>query len=179
MSLVRSHLTYCSQIWSPRLIKDFQTLERVQRRATKFIMNDFSLDYKSRLIQLNMLPLMYWLELQDVLFLIKCFKDLSENFNPLSFVSFVCHSTRSATSHKLKVNYNRTSVTRHFYFNRVVKLWNCMPPIDLSMSYSKLKHTLKQIFWSHFITNFNPDNACSFHIVCPCSNCVNRNHSIT
>ena len=179
LSLVRSHLTYCSQIWSPRLIKDFLTLERVQRRATKFIMNDFSLDYKSRLIQLNLLPLMYWLELQDILFLIKCFKDPSENFNPLSFVSFVCHSTRSATSHKLKVNYNRTSVTRHFYFNRVVKLWNCMPPIDLTMSYSKLKHTLKQIFWSHFITNFNPDNACSFHIVCPCSNCVNHNHSIT
>ena len=38
-------------------------LERVQRRASKFILNDYSIDYKSRLIKLNLLPLMYIYEL--------------------------------------------------------------------------------------------------------------------
>ena len=113
------------------------------------------------------------LELQDIIFLIKCFKDPSENFNPLRFISFITHSSRSATNHKLKVNFKRTSHTRHFYFNRVVRLWNCLPSLDSSLSYSSLKYSIKQMFWSYFIKHFNPNITCTFHIACPCSNCVN------
>ena len=36
-SLVRSQLTYCSQLWRPMLVGDFIALERIQRRATKFV----------------------------------------------------------------------------------------------------------------------------------------------
>ena len=50
-------------------------LERVQRKATKFILSNYSLDYKSRLIQLDMLPLMYLLEIQDILFCIRSLKN--------------------------------------------------------------------------------------------------------
>uniref|UniRef100_A0A1X7T6X9 Reverse transcriptase domain-containing protein n=2 Tax=Amphimedon queenslandica TaxID=400682 RepID=A0A1X7T6X9_AMPQE len=57
LSLVIPKLTYCSPIWRPNLIKDITTLERVQRRATKYILNDYSSDYKSRLISLQILPL--------------------------------------------------------------------------------------------------------------------------
>ena len=62
ISLVHSQLTYCSQIWRPALIKDVKKLETLQRRATKFILGyHFSgLDYKDRLIQLKLLPLMYF-----------------------------------------------------------------------------------------------------------------------
>jgi len=42
------------------------TLERVQRRATKFILNDYTLSYKSRLQQPNLLQLMYVYELNDL-----------------------------------------------------------------------------------------------------------------
>ena len=47
LSLVRSQLMYCSQLWRPNLIKDIHSLERVQRRATKYILNDYSSDYKT------------------------------------------------------------------------------------------------------------------------------------
>ena len=40
ISLVKSHLLYCSQIWQPHKIKDILLFERVQRRATKYILND-------------------------------------------------------------------------------------------------------------------------------------------
>ena len=70
LTLVRSQLTYCSQLWNPYLIKDTITLEKVQRRATKFILADYSsdCDYKTRLLRLGILPLMYMLDLYDIMF---------------------------------------------------------------------------------------------------------------
>ena len=43
------------QSYFPRTI---DSLERVQRRATKFILSDYTSNYKTRLMQLGMLPLM-------------------------------------------------------------------------------------------------------------------------
>ena len=41
-----SHLCYCSQIWRS---KDITNIQRVQQKATKFILNNHTSDYKSRL----------------------------------------------------------------------------------------------------------------------------------
>ncbi len=38
LSLVRSQLSYGSQLWRPMLLKDILSLEKIQRRATKFIL---------------------------------------------------------------------------------------------------------------------------------------------
>ena len=50
LSLVRCHLSYCSQLWRPCLIKDIELLQRVQRRATKFITESYEVSYKDRLL---------------------------------------------------------------------------------------------------------------------------------
>ena len=71
ISLVGSCLSYCSLLWWPYLIQDIILLEKVQRRATKFILNDYTSDYKSHLIKLQLLPLMYVYKLSDILFFIK------------------------------------------------------------------------------------------------------------
>ena len=169
-SLVRSKLSYCSQLWRPRLLKDIICLERVQRRASKFVLHNYTIDYKSRLISLKLLPLMYWLEIQDVLFLLKHIKLPADNFNIFDHVSFVTSCTRASTRKDLKQNFSRCSTTSHFYFNRVVKLWNKLP-IVLSESYTKNKHDICVFLWDHFIKNFNSDIPCSYHFLCPCSSC--------
>ena len=46
VATVRSLLVYGSQVWRPRLIKDIKKIESVQRRATKYILMDFSLSYR-------------------------------------------------------------------------------------------------------------------------------------
>ena len=79
LTLVRSHLGYCSQLWRPFLVKDILHIEQIQRRASKYILNDFNSDYKSRLIELNILPLSYWFEFLDLSFLIKSMKVPADN----------------------------------------------------------------------------------------------------
>ncbi len=171
ITIVRSNLTYCSQLWRPHLLKDISKIEQVQRRASKFILNVTLMDYKQRLIQLNLLPLMYWYELQDVLFLVKSLKDPPDNFDITNFITFSTLSTRSGSTNKLCYKYTRTSATRHFYFNRLVKLWNVLPQIDLTRSFPAIKHYLLDIFWQKFLISFNSQSVCSYHLVCPCPNC--------
>ena len=57
ISLVWSNLPYCPQVWRPHLLKYIRSIERVQCRSTKFILNDYASNYKSRLINLNLLLL--------------------------------------------------------------------------------------------------------------------------
>lgn len=44
LTLVRSQLSYSSQVWRPMFIKDIESLAKVQRRATKYILNDRECD---------------------------------------------------------------------------------------------------------------------------------------
>jgi hypothetical protein len=70
-SLVMSTLNYASIIWSPDK-GDLILLESVQRRATKYILNDYDSDYKTRLARLDLLPISYIKEFYDLCFFYKC-----------------------------------------------------------------------------------------------------------
>ncbi len=173
LSLVRSHLSYCSQLWRPRHIKNIQNIERVQRRATKYILNDATSNYKSRLLQLKLLPVMNWLELQDIMFLVKSLKQ-SQNSIGAEFVSFTVSNTRAGQSgRKLYMTRAKTNYTRHFFFVRIARLWNSFPAdiLDLSTSLNTIKQKVQKHLIANFERNFDPSNVCSYHLICPCRNC--------
>ena len=67
ISLVRSQLLYCTQLWCPYLLKDIENIERMQRHVTKYILHDYTSSYRIRLLKLKLLPLMYLFKLQDIL----------------------------------------------------------------------------------------------------------------
>ena len=172
ISLVRSQLLYGSQIWRPVLIKDINLIESIQRRATKYILNDYTSDYKARLTKLHLLPLSVLFELHDICFFIKSLKsDANSSFNIVNFVSFNTNQTRSGSHMKLVQPLSKHSRDKQFYFNRLPSLWNSLPAIDLTLSYKLIKHRLKVTLWNHFLANFNPESTCSFHYSCPCSKC--------
>ena len=150
IALVRSQLSYCSPLWRPYLIKDITSLERIQRRATKFILGNRLAHYKDRLIALKLLPLMYYLELNDLFFSISNIKNPSTNFSVLSYVSFSTGSTRSAAHGKL-VHARFSSSLSHFsYFSRLPRLWNFLPAIDLTQSFLTIKSKMKSFFGYFF-----------------------------
>ena len=137
-SLICSQLAYCSIIWRPYLIQDIIKLESIQRRATncKFIMNDYTLDYKSRLLHINLLPLMYVFEITDIIFLVKSFKFPSASFNINNYVSFSTGTTTRSSGVKLIHNSSSTNKQRNHYFIRICRLWNVIPIINLNLSVS-------------------------------------------
>ena len=76
LSVVRPHLGYATQIWAPQTIELIKRVERVQRRATKFILNlpfHCELTYEDRLQATDLLPISFWHEYLDLTFFFKMF----------------------------------------------------------------------------------------------------------
>lgn len=179
VSLIKSQLLYCSQVWRPHFIKDIVKLENVQRRATKYILNDYNSDYKSRLTSLNLLPLMLEFEISDLMFCIRSFKSPASHFNISDYFTFSSNATRSRTHMKMHHSRTTNNISLHSFFNRLPRLWNTLPPIDLSEPTALIKRKLTLVFKSHFTNNFLPSSPCSFHLLCPCNSCSRTPHSTT
>ena len=92
------------------------------------------MDYRDRLLNLNILPLMMQYEISDIMFLVKCIKNPSNYFNISEFVLFSSSNTRSSAHLKLKHSIPKNNTLRQFYFNRIPRLWNSLPRFDLDLS---------------------------------------------
>ena len=88
ISLVRSSLSYCSLLWWPYLINSRHYTVGNGATMRNLHINDYTSDYKSHLIKLQLLPLIYIHELSDILFFIKSERSPSSSFNILNYVSF-------------------------------------------------------------------------------------------
>ena len=56
--MVRPHLEYANSVWCPYKLGDIKEIEKVQKRATKLIIN-FKTSYTDRLQRLNLPILKY------------------------------------------------------------------------------------------------------------------------
>ena len=101
--------------------------------------------------------------------------DPPDNFNITDYISFVSSSTRAATMNRIKRTIPlkpRLNSTRHFYFNRMVRLWNSLPNIDLQLPFNSIRRHILGIFWQVFIQQFDVNNSCTWYVSCPCTKCT-------
>ena len=124
-ALVRPHLEYAVQFWSPSLRKDIERLEAVQARATKLIPSIRHLGYVRRLERLNL----YSLEKRRLRGqLIETFKMLKgmNNIDYRHLLTFSNNWTRS-NGWKLELKRFNTSQCGNFFTYKIAPIWNRLP----------------------------------------------------
>jgi hypothetical protein len=112
-----------------QLIED---IEKVQRRATKHILNlGFITDisYKTRLLQLDISPVSYWHEYLDLVFLYKIINNLTyidERALPIMAGSGITRSESNANLIRFVIPYAKTVTFQTSFFIRTCKTWNIL-----------------------------------------------------
>jgi hypothetical protein len=164
LSLVKCHLNYATEVWSPAHISLKRKVENVQRRATRWILQQRmgQQEYKDRLVTLDLLPLCYDRELKDLIFFYKASRGYID-IHISSFVSFVNNGrTRSSHLRTLKTPSYRSSTFLSSYF----KLWNktilVAPPRNLS-SLLLFKRSIKDLFKLKLNRTFDLSMPCTCH----------------
>ena len=70
---------------------------------------------------------MYTFELNEIVFTLKSLKYPSPSFNITDYITFADGNTRSSSSGKMIHVRNNNNAGRHFFFNRIPRLWNALP----------------------------------------------------
>ena len=146
-SLVRSNLEYCSVVWSPYTKRNTDKLERVQRRATKLVLESDD-PYDIRLQELNLMSLEMRRSLADVTFI---YKVLNGNIDIDISKILDFHSEADRFSLKvsltLKKKYARTNVLKYSFFHRITDQWNQLSlDIRVSDNVNIFKSRVKKFF---------------------------------
>jgi len=127
---VRPHLKYCVQLWCPYLAKDIDTLERVQRRATKLVPALTNPPYETRLENLEFILCTVVVvrrrqrgDMIETYKLLRGFYDIDWSnlfaFNPVS------HTMQGPPFEAL---YKRKCrLQQNFFTQRVINQWNSLP----------------------------------------------------
>lgn len=175
ISLIRSCLEYCCPVWSGTTKTNTLLLERVQRAATRYMLQFPEYNYKQRLLELGLLPLTYRREFLDLCVFFKLVNNVYD-FNISNHVIFTTENiqiTRSTTDGlKLRIPVTNSVMYEKLYFNRIVFLWNSLPyEIRCQTSLNIFKSRLYSHFSCLLINHFDSNNTCTWSLCCRCSSC--------
>lgn len=148
-ALVRPHLEYANQVWCPRLVKDIEAVENVQRRATKLVPNLNALSYEERLKKLELPTLAYRRSRGDM---IETYKILSGKYDEECSEDIIQLREESATrGHPKKIYKRRTrlNIRKYSFSNRIVDNWNELPDLVIeSDTVEKFERNLDKVWLS-------------------------------
>ena len=146
-SLVRPHVEYAIQSWSPYLRKDIEELEKVQRRMTRLVPELKTLNYEERRKRLGIYSLEKRRLRGDLIETYKIVHGL-ENVDREIFFRMRDGITRTNTLKLEKRGHWRTNLRANAFSIRVVNHWNELPEeIVCAPSVSAFKERLDR-YWA-------------------------------
>ncbi|KAL7630702.1 UNVERIFIED_CONTAM: hypothetical protein RMT77_019088 [Armadillidium vulgare] len=122
-SLLRPHLEYAVQFWSPYLKKDIDKIERIQKRATKLIPELRGKSYVQRLRELDI----HSLETRRLKGkLIEVFKILNkfDNVDYKQYFRYDLNDLTRSNGQKLSHKRFQTNIAKNFFTYDVIEKWN-------------------------------------------------------
>ena len=144
-AIVRPHLEYCIQAWSPYLRKDIDMLEKIQRRATKLIPGLRDLRYEERLKECGLTTLETRRLRGDQ---IEVFKILNGYKNIDSNIFFEIKESKITRGHNytLVKKQSRLDVRKYSFSQRTINVWNKLSTdcVHASRSRSFLSNTYRR-----------------------------------
>ena len=180
LTLVRSHLGYATQVWAPQSKELIRKTERIQRRATKYILNLPFLceeSYKDRLIKLGLLPVSYWHEYLNMVFFFKSVTGLVK-VNPTVIPTrrVLSRATRSSSNTNVTLFVPRkckTTTYQRSFFIRTVRIWNALAVdigLSVTISLSSFKAHLLSYYKQSLCKSYDPEDPRSFKSICTSCN---------
>ena len=124
--LLRSVLEYCSSVWDPYTQSNQIKLERVQRRAARWVSNQFKLEASAT----EILSKLEWVPLEErrakskvLIFHKAMYREIEI---PMGEVNINNNKTRSQGTN-IRVPQSRTNAHLHSFYPSTIRLWNSMP----------------------------------------------------
>ena len=135
-TLVRPHLEYAASVWNPHVTKQKQAIEKVQRRAARWVTNqhDSMSSVTAMLKELNWQPL----ELRRVHSRLCLLYQITNGIVATPHIPYLLphsHASRSSRhAHTLQhATYQcRTNYFKYSYFPHTIVLWNALPQAVVS-----------------------------------------------
>jgi len=145
-SLVRPHLDYASSVWCPYKIGDIEDIEKVQKRATKLVIELKHLPYTQRLKRLNLHTLKYRRLRGDMIELFKIIHN-KYDIRVTPALEFNNRGPTRGNKYKLLNKNFHYDVRKYSFTARVVNIWNSLPDYVVDVdSVSNFKSRLDK-FW--------------------------------
>ena len=137
---VRPLLEYNCLTWSPYLMSDIRSIEKLQRRFTKRLTGLRTSSYHQRLEQLNMPSRELRLICID---LIRCYKIVFRLIDMTCDDFHLSSSTiKRGRAYKIYKPNCMSSIRAHFFAKRVINVWNSLPRTVNFTSLKSFKRSL-------------------------------------
>ena len=162
-------LSYASQAWFANKTES-KDIERIQRKATSWIISNWEISYKQRLTTLKLLPLSYYFELPDLLMLISLLKGSYNIKIPIKTNNNEgLLSTRQ--NELITINKTRTRKADENFWKRTSYLLNIIRKVgNVDLDQIDKKY-LTKIYWNYFFKSYSEVNLCSWAFNCSCGHC--------
>ena len=144
-TLVRSHFDYAMIVWNPHLVKHIESIESVQRRATKMIPEIKNFTYPERLKIFNLPSLAYRRIRGDMIEIYKIVNEIYDYRTTQKLLNYRNKKHVNLRGHQYTLDHKRlySSVKIHFFANRVVNIWNSLPDVVIGAGNVNIFNLLK------------------------------------